>query len=336
MNKATAVAHSNLAFVKYWGKKDHELNIPLNGSISMNLSDAKTITTVEFDDDLDADVVEVAGETIDMTSRPGRRVHYHLNRLRHVAGTTALARVTTKNTFPSGTGFASSASGFAALTLAVAAALNLDLPEKDLSILARQGSGSACRSIPAGFVEWHAGNDTDDSYAESIAAADHWDIVDVAVIVTETEKTVSSSLGHKLALNSAFWGVRKPIVEARLGRVRDAILARDFTTFGREMEVEALEMHAIALTSAHETGSGWQSGVFYWETATLELIKAIQNWRAEGLDAYFTLDAGPTVHILCPRDQQDAVQAAVESLRGGRNWSMLVNAPAPGAYLVSE
>lgn len=338
MRKSTVVAHANLAFVKYWGKRDAALNIPLNNSISMNLSAAQTITTVTFDPDLVKDRILVEG--IEADERFGSRVCKHLDRLRVVAGVETKARVETRNTFPASTGFASSASGFAALTLAVTSALDLELPERELSILARQGSGSACRSIPGGFVEWRAGQHNDDSYAFQLAPADHWDIVDVAVLVTGEAKQVSSSAGHQLALNSPFWQARTALLDERLRAVRTAIMARDFHTFGREIEAEAMSMHAIMLTSAHQQGAAWQSGIYYWTPDTLKLLVAVQRWRVEGLDVYFTLDAGPTVHLMCPAEQAQAVQDAVNRLAGTQSvdpgWSMIVSKPASGAYVMAR
>ena len=336
MKRSTAVAHSNLAFVKYWGKRDASLNIPLNNSISMNLSAAQTITSVTFNDGLTEDRVMLDDTQAD--TKFAGRVSQHLDRVRRLAGVKLSALVETRNSFPSSTGFASSASGFAALTVAAAAALELGLSERDLSILARQGSGSACRSIPAGFVEWQAGENDSDSYAVQIATADHWDIVDVAVLVTSEAKQVSSSDGHQLALNSPFWRVRLDNLPQRLDRVRGAILDRDFSTFGREIEAEAMSMHAIMLTSAHESAQAWHSGIYYWSPDTLKLLVAAQQWREDGLEVYFTLDAGPTVHLMCPAAHEAAVREAVQALAQQQavdpGWSILVSHPALGAAVI--
>lgn len=336
MGRATAAAYANLAFVKYWGKTDHDLNLPLNGSISMTLSEAKTTTVVEVDETLSTDHVILAGANLPDDSRFAQRVSRHLDRLRVLAGSSLHARIATENTFPAATGFASSASGLAALTVAGAAAYGLKLTERELSIIARQGSGSACRSIPAGFVEWFAGSDDSSSYAAQIAAPQHWDIVDVAVIVSANEKQVSSSLGHRLALRSPFWEARQGLLPQRLEVVREAIMQRDFETFGRELESEALAMHTIALTSAYEDRGHWRSGIYYWTPDTLQLLLAVQEWRGDGLPVYFTLDAGPTVHLICPAVRQNDIIEAVKLCQKDRQWSILVNRPAPGAHLLSE
>lgn len=333
MSRATARACANLAFVKYWGKRDATLNLPINSSISMTLDAAHTTTRVELDSGLDKDEVWLSGE---QASGPfASRVIAHLGRIRSLTGSSAAARVHTCNNFPAGTGFASSASGFAALTIAASAALGLQLSRRELSVLARLGSGSSCRSIHAGFVEWHAGRDSESSFATQLADERHWNLVDLAVLVTEAEKSVRSSDGHKLAGDSPFWQTRTRSIATRLADIRQALLMRDFHRFGREVEAEALEMHAIMQTSAHEPGGAWQSGLFYMAPDTLRLIIAVQRWRQAGMEVYFTLDAGPTVHLLCLEDQVGDLLDAVNSLEGSQGWRTIACRPGPGAHLLS-
>jgi diphosphomevalonate decarboxylase len=335
MSSVTAIAHANLAFVKYWGKVDFKLNLPVNGSISMNLSSARTTTTVSFDGRLKADQVTLDGTELAADHLFVQKVSKHLDRVRALADIDTKAKVETENTFPKGAGFASSASGFAALTLAAVRSAEIDMDDKALSRLARVGSGSACRSIPGGFVEWLAGLDDETSYAIQLAPEDHWDIRDVAVVVSKSEKKVSSTDGHRLVTNSPFWQARKSAVGHRLNRVSYAIKERKFDKFGQELEAEAMEMHAVALTSAHHEAEGaWTSGIYYIEPDTLLLLRAVQKWRAEGLPVYFTLDAGPTVHLICESEHEQQVQDAVTALQGDRDWRMIVSAPAPGAHVI--
>jgi diphosphomevalonate decarboxylase len=339
VRKASAVAHANLAFVKYWGKANAELNLPLNKSIAMNLSGAQTHTTVAFSDRLASDEVFLDDEQLDPTSSFWRRVTRQLDRIRALASVEAAASVHSRNTFPAGVGIASSASGMAALTVAGAAALKLDLSERELSILARLGSGSASRSIPGGFVEWLVGDDSESSYSHQIAAPEHWEIADVAVVVSASEKAMSSSDGHLLALNSPFFDARLASLPDRLDTMRTAILSRDFETFGRELEAEAISLHAIAMTSAWEGSGAWHSGIYYWTPATVELIQASQNWRRDGLQVYFTLDAGPTVHLICLKSQQPTVIDAVRALekrKRNRQWTLIESEPARGAYVTDD
>jgi diphosphomevalonate decarboxylase len=184
--KATAVAPSNIAFVKYWGKADDALRLPLNDTISMNLSGAYTTTTVEFSPKYSSDQVEIVdGE---FAEKEVNRVKNALDNIRNRASVKEFARVVTQNNFPKGTGAASSASGFAALTVSGFAAAGLQLSQKELTVFARMGSGSACRSIPDGFVVWEKGKSSEDSYAYSIHPHTYWDLRDILVIVDTSIK----------------------------------------------------------------------------------------------------------------------------------------------------
>lgn len=338
MNPSTAIAPSNLAFVKYWGKKDPELRLPYNNSISVNLSNATTITSVNFVSDLERDKIISNEKEVSLTSNFAIRVSKHLDRLRSLAGENTKAIVKTENSFPESVGIASSASGFAALTAAAAGALGLDLDERELSILARLGSGSACRSIPDGFVEWVSGDDSESSFAKQIAPPDHWDISIVTVVVSQKAKKLTSTSGHELALASPFFKTRIDGIEDCLKKVRKSILSKDFEQFGQELEMEAISLHAIAMTSPF-MANGWNSGAYYWTSDTMELILAVQEWRSSGLETYFTLDAGPTVHLVCLREYENEVINSVKELtenKPNRHWDIMVNHPANGVRLLSK
>lgn len=325
MRKATAKAPANIAFIKYWGRKDDKLRLPANNSISMNLSDAFTITTVEFSPNLKHDVVEMMrGEGLEEKAR--ERVVAHLELIRQLAKIDCFARVKTKNNFPKGTGIASSASGFAALSLAGIAATGLNLSEKELSILARQGSGSACRSIPDGFVEWKAGDSSETSYAYSLFPPDWWDLSDIIAVVGETPKKVSSSEGHILAESSPFYKQRILRMNDKLEKVKEAITRKNFERFGEIIEEDAINMHAVMMTS--------QPPLFYWLPKTLEIILTVKEWRDEGLLVYFTIDAGPNVHLICQgKDEQNVVKNLrdIKEIKG-----IISNKPAKGARLIKK
>jgi diphosphomevalonate decarboxylase len=336
---ATAEAPSNLAFVKYWGKSDAELRIPTNNSISVNLSDAKTITSVEFDPDFEKDILIIKNSNKQPETEFSNRLFRHIDRIRNIAGISYKAKVHTRNTFPSGVGIASSASGFAALTVATCAALEVQLSEKEISELARLGSGSACRSIPDGFTEWIATDKENRSYAVQLAPPSHWDITIITVVVSSQTKQISSTTGHALATASPFFPSRLATMPLRLDSVRSAILDKDFQSFGRQTEMEAISFHTVAMTSPIQMENGWKSGAYYWLPDSLELMLAVQDWRSNGLEVYFTLDAGPTVHIICLNKDLTRVVAAVnnlESLQPNRKWEILVNSPANGTHLTKS
>ncbi|MBN2084875.1 MAG: diphosphomevalonate decarboxylase [Anaerolineales bacterium] len=295
---ATAVACPNIAFIKYWGNRDDDLRLPANGSISMNLAGLETITTVTFDPKLKDD--EFIFDGVPQTGPALARVSTHLDRLRNRAGSALKARVESRNNFPQGAGIASSASGFAALTAAGSAALGMTLSERELSLLARRESGSASRSIPAGFVEWYAADSDEESFAESIAPPEHWALLDVIAILDSRPKSVGSAEGNRLARTSHLQPVRVADAPRRLEICRRAVMDRDFTLLAEIVEEDTRRMHEVMRTSTPPLN--------YLLPATEELMRAIPDWRAHGLPAAFSIDAGPNVHCLCPEESAAEVE----------------------------
>ncbi len=320
--KATAVACANIAFVKYWGKRDAELNLPANSSLSMNLDRLTTITTVEFSPDYDDDLVILDGREERGETR--QRIVAHLDRVRAMARLRARARVISKNSFPSGAGLASSASGFAALSLAASRAAGLELSQRELSILARFGSGSACRSIPGGFSEWTAGSSSEESFAEQIAPPEHWDLRDVIALVSRAKKPVGSTEGHSLAPSSPFFQARLASLADRLTKAKAALLEKDLATLGPLIEEDAISMHAVMMTS--------RPPIYYWLPSSIQLIHEVQNWRAEGLEVYFTLDAGPNVHLICQAADQAEVERRLRDIE--EVLEVIVSGPGPAARVI--
>ncbi len=318
----TAIAHPNIAFIKYWGNRDDALRLPLNGSISMNLSGLESRTTVQFDEALEHDTFELNGEF--QSSASLQRVSQFLDYVRRLVGSTSYARVSSTNNFPTGAGIASSASAFAALALAASKAAGLDLDQKDLSRLARLGSGSACRSVPDGFVEWLPGKDDASSYAVSIAPKDHWGLVDAVAVVSQEHKPIGSTSGHKLAHTSPLNAQRVLDAPERLKNCRDALLERDFAGFADVVELDSNYMHAVMRTS--------NPPLVYWEPATEVLLWQVWQWRKQGHAVCATVDAGPNVHVLALANERDWLQKALLELPGVKN--VLIGEPADGARLV--
>ncbi len=322
--KATAIAPSNIAFIKYWGRKDEELRLPENGSISMNLSDLLTTTTVEFNPSYTHDEMSINGQI--EPQEKAEKIVKHLDRVRALANTEHKAKVVSENNFPRGTGLSSSASGFAALTVAATKAAGLNLSEKELSILARQGSGSACRSIPDGFVEWLDGDTSELSYAQTIFPPDHWDIIDFAVILTEEMKDISTSEGQKSARTSQFYELRQKNIRERIEQIKKTIREKDFTTFGEITESDALELHAIMLTS--------HPSLIYWYPATITIMKCVKKWRKEGLEAYFTMNTGQNIHVLCQKKDAEKLEAQLQAIPEVKQT--MRNSSAKGARIIQE
>lgn len=328
MSKVTARANSNIAFIKYWGNFDGRLRMPLNDSLSMNLDALKTETTVEFIDGPEDDEIVVGGEPADDKTRA--RVISQLDLIRKESKITTKARVHSRNNFPGATGLASSASAYAALTLAATKAAGLDVSERALSILARQGSGSAARSIPSGFVEWLAATNvtsvSDQSYARQLMAPDAWDLKDVIAIVSRDPKKVGSSEGHAAVNSSPFLGERISRLPIRYHRVRRELLNKNLKGMGSEIEAEAIELHLLAMTS--------RPPIFYWSPATVRVMDAVRQWRDEGLSAYYTLDAGPNVHVLVEADGAEEIANRLKTFADVQE--VIISGAGQGAHTIDE
>ncbi len=305
---ATAQSSPNIAFIKYWGNRDSELRLPVNGSISMNLEGLFTRTTVTFSE-RETDSLSINGYAV--TGKGLERVSNILDLVRQQAGIQQGAEVISENNFPTGAGIASSAAAFAALALAATKAAGLDWPESAVSRLARLGSGSASRSIPSGFVEWKMGSGDEDSVAVSIAPPEHWKLADCVAIVSAGHKATGSTEGHALAPTSPLQAARVADAPRRLEICRQAILDRDFEKFAAIIELDSDMMHAVMMTS--------QPALFYWQPATLAVMQAVREWRQAGLPVAYTIDAGPNVHVLCPQAEMDRVKAKLHDVPGVRD-----------------
>ena len=318
---ATAVANANIAFIKYWGNRDEQLRLPSTGSISMNLDSLVARTRVSYEANLLQDTLTLNGHRV---SGPAlERVQFFQELVRKMAGVQQYANVTSENNFPTGAGIASSAAAFAALALASTSAIGLNLSEPELSRLARRGSGSACRSIPGGFVEW-SGNE--DSYAGAIANPDSWNLVDCIAIINEQPKKVGSSAGHTLAATSPFQAERVASSTQRLDICRRAILDRDFFCLAKISELDCQMMHAVMMTS--------QPPLFYWAPASITVMQAVLAWRKKGLAAFYTLDAGANVHVICTSEAAGQVGQLLSQLPGVLR--ILTSAPGVGAKIIND
>jgi diphosphomevalonate decarboxylase len=304
--KATAVANPNIAFIKYWGNRDDALRLPANGSISMTLGGLETRTTVDFDPELSAD--ELAFNDSPTPKSSLERVVSQLDHIRSIGGISTRARVISRSNFPSAAGIASSAAAFAALTVAGCAAAGVDLPPQALSRIARRGSGSASRSIHGGFVEWHKGTNDGDSFSEAIAAPDHWELVDLIAIVSRTPKAVGSTEGHARAGTSPLQAGRIADAPRRLELCRQAILTRDFDALARVAEQDSNMMHSVMMTC--------EPPVYYLTAETIRLMGMVREWRSSGAQVFFTIDAGPNVHCVCPKTAEAEIGTRLRDAPG--------------------
>jgi diphosphomevalonate decarboxylase len=301
---ATAESHPNIAFIKYWGNRNQMLRIPANGSLSMNLEGLYTRTSVQFDPNLPSDTLTLNNAPTSGSALS--RVSDLLERVRRAARFDTHAKVVSENNFPTGSGIASSASAFSALALAASTAAGLDLEEKELSVLARTGSGSAARSIPGGFVEWQPGNGHQSSYAFSIAPPDHWGLVDLIAVISKAHKATGSTSGHALADSSPLQAARVSDAPRRLATCRRALLDRDFEKFSEVVELDSNTMHAVMQTSTPP--------LLYWQPATIAVMHAVRSWRKAGLPVCYTIDAGPNVHVITLREEYGKIKRLLEDI----------------------
>lgn len=330
-DKATVIAPANIAFVKYWGAADLERALPLHPSISMTLRCAVSHTTVEWHPEPGEDEVLLATSPGHLEPAPPAfrtRIVAHLERLRRRAGREGSFRVATRNSFPAAAGLASSASGFAALSLAVAHVLGLPASPREASVLARlSGSGSASRSVMGGYVEWPVtGDDGAEGAAAQLAPAEHWALADVIALVETGAKDVSSLDGHRRATSSPHFARRLELIPDRLERVRQAIRRRDLEALGPVLEEEAIELHLVAMSS--------RPPIFYWRPATLAVLETVRRLRTTGTSAWATMDAGANVHVLCAAADSAAVAAELARVPGV--VKVLEDGVGPGPSVVTE
>ncbi|MGW0771361.1 diphosphomevalonate decarboxylase [Streptomyces sp. NPDC002676] len=325
----TAVAHPNIALIKYWGKRDEQLLLPRTDSLSMTLDIFPTTTTVRLAPGAGQDAVTFNG--VPSEGEALRRIIAFLDLVRETAGAPERAVVDTVNTVPTGAGLASSASGFAALALAAAAAYGLDLDATGLSRLARRGSGSASRSVFGGFAMWHAGTGTPaeadlGSYAEPVPAAD-LDPALVIAVVNAGPKAVSSRAAMRRTVETSPlyepWAVSS---KDDLTEMRAALLAGDLEAVGEIAERNALGMHATMLAA--------RPAVRYLSAPTLTVLDSVLQLRQDGVLAYATMDAGPNVKVLCRRADAERVAETVRGAVG--DGQVHIAGPGPGARLLPE
>lgn len=318
--QATAVAHPNIALVKYWGKQEGPGNRPAVPSISVTLDTLETRTHVRFDPALEADEFRINGKR---DAGSAGRAGACLDALRERAGSREFAVIETRNNFPTGAGLASSASGFAALVVAADRALGLDLGRDELSRLARRSSGSAGRSLYGGFVEMPL--DAREETAFPLLDADEWPL-SVVVAVTDTgAKEIGSTEGMtRTARTSDYYQAWLQSADGDFRAARAAILDRDFSRLVVVGERSCLKMHGLMLSA--------DPGLIYWNEATVACLRRIRRLRADGVEVFFTMDAGPQVKAVCPRASREAVAAALADVPGVSD--VLECGLGPGAHIV--
>ncbi|WP_390409666.1 diphosphomevalonate decarboxylase [Lacticaseibacillus jixiensis] len=320
MQTITARAHTNIALIKYWGKKDPQLMLPYTDSVSLTLADFYTDTTVGFDASLTADVFSLNGQV-----QPAGKVSRFMDQVRKQAGIAAFAKISSNNHVPTAAGLASSASAYAALALAASRAAGLQLAPQALSRLARRGSGSATRSIYGGLAIWHRGVDDATSYAQALPATP-LALAMVVVMISKAAKSVSSrALMANTVATSPYYPAWVSHNQEAAGQMVAALAAGDMAQVGHLTEQSSMQMHAAILAS--------DPAFTYWQPETLQAWAIVRQLRQSGLPAYATMDAGPNVKVLTTQEAAAKVQAALAAAFPNR---VLVALPGPGAQVLKE
>lgn len=300
-NKACVRAHTNIALIKYWGKRDEKYFLPMNSSLSLTLDKLYTDTMVSFDEKLTRDVFYLNNEL--QGEKETLKISKFLDLFRNEKKITTFAQVESFNHVPTAAGLASSASAFAALAGAANRALQLDLDLQTLSTFARRGSGSATRSIYGGFVEWAMGTNSEDSFAIEVDDAS-WDIGMVIVAVNKEAKELSSREGMKRTVEtSPFYPAWKEAAKKDIVALKEAIARKDFNRLGEITEANGMKMHGTML--------GAEPPFSYWEPDSIRAINIVKRLRKEGIPCYVTMDAGPNVKVLCRLSQAEIIKKSL-------------------------
>lgn len=329
MYRASTTAPVNIAVIKYWGKRDPSLNLPTNSSLSVTLSQRslRTHTTAscsakyEGEDSL---LLNGKSEAIQSSKRTLACLS-HLRRLRTELEATDPTlpkisghplRIVSENNFPTAAGLASSAAGFAALVRAIANLYQLPQSPTELSIIARQGSGSACRSLMGGYVAWRAGSKEDgsDSLAEEVAPASHWpEMRAIVLVVSAAKKDVGSTEGMQTTVKTSplFSTRAKDVVPTAMANMEKAIRGRDFESFAEVTMRDSNSFHATCLDS-------WPP-IQYMNDVSRAAVKLVENINAKAgkLICAYTFDAGPNAVIYYLEESTDLVAGVFRSLLAG-------------------
>jgi len=304
MYNGKARAYTNIALIKYWGKKDKELILPMNNSLSLTLDAFYTETSVSFSKSYAEDTFSLDGVLQD--EKATAKISHFLDLARKKAGLPYFAHVESQNFVPTAAGLASSASGLAALAGACNEALQLGLSDKELSQLARRGSGSACRSIFGGFVEWEKGYSDDTSYAQ-VVPSNHWEdeLAMIFILINDQQKDVSSRDGmERTVATSDFYDGWLDAVARDIQTAKQAIANKDFQALGEVTEANGLKMHATTLAATPP--------FTYWSPDSLKAMNKVRQIRQKGLACYFTMDAGPNVKVLCQKKDVASILTALQ------------------------
>lgn len=326
--RSSTFAPVNIAVIKYWGKRDPKLNLPTNSSLSVTLSqsDLRTHTTASCSSLYPTDTLTLNGQNQDIS---GARTQACLSELRSLRASLEQStpslpklsslplKIVSQNNFPTAAGLASSAAGFAALVRSIADLYELPASPIELSKIARQGSGSACRSLFGGYVAWEMGHadDGSDSVAVEVAPASHWPDMRAVILVASAEKKdVSSTAGMQqtVATSTLFKERVEIVVPQRMSEMRRAVEERDFEAFAKWTMRDSNSFHACCLDT--------EPPIFYMNDASRAAVRVVEaiNEKAGKRVAAYTFDAGPNAVVYYLEKDEEAVAGVFKSVLGDK------------------
>lgn len=317
--KAKARAHTNIALVKYWGKRDADLILPYTDSLSLTLDEFYTTTEVKFGPELAQDTFLIDDQPVNQKNFD--KLTKFMQNIRNLSGLNYFATVKSVNHVPISAGLASSSSAFAALAAAATKAAGLNMTDRELSRIARRGSGSATRSIFGGLVEWHRGTDDRTSYAEPILEQVDFGMEMIAILLDTNVKKISSRSGmQNVVATSPYYPAWQDVVKQDMQSMKLAIKQQNINQIGKIAELNAMRMHALNLAA--------DPSFTYFNADTLRTMDLIHDLRNTGINCYYTLDAGPNVKVIYDRKDRDRILHALQTKF--RSEQLIVAKPGPG------
>ncbi|NIO44715.1 MAG: diphosphomevalonate decarboxylase [Candidatus Aenigmarchaeota archaeon] len=328
--KGTAIATPNIALIKYWGKRNEKLILPTGNNISFTLDEQlATKSTVEFSEKYKQDELWINGKNYSNPEQM-KKSKPQLDFIREIAGINTKAKVVAESLVPVAGGLAGSASGLCAQALAAAKALNLRVSKKQLSIICRIGSGSACRSVYGGFVEWEKGESPDgsDSHAIQIADENHWpEFRCIIAIVEKKEKKVKSRAGMKKTVEtSVLYPKRIEYLPLAANIVRNAILKKDLPTLLEATMRDSNNMHSVMLDT-------WPP-IIYLNDVSKQVINSIHDFNSEGIKAGYSFDAGPNPTIFTVEKHVNEIKNVLKEIE--RIKDIIVSKSGKGPRIVED
>lgn len=324
---AFVFAPTNMAFAKYWGKRDAALNLPTHSSISMTLQSLGSWTLLEINVNFKENEFYLNGNLVSAEKRKKIERTYH-----SLLGTEGPHfKAQSFNNIPTAAGFASSASGIAAFTFALSQLFPSRWSSQELSIAARLGSGSACRSLYGGFVEWQKGSSREglDSVAHSFASPAHWPLCAFLFITSNEEKKIPSTYGMQhCGKTSPYFKEWIASSETDAMKIKHAIVERNFAELTNLAEHNCLKMHSACFASLPP--------IFFWNAETLQVIDFTHQLRSQGHSVFFTIDAGPNVMLIAPREGAEKLNPVVKQWCRAHKMTVLQTLTGSGPYLIKK